>query len=334
MKRTMTAAVAALTVSVLAGCGSSASSVAPAPSSHPTGTHSASATSRSASAAPTPTAKVTTVSDSQRWQHSLCSKLHVSDVARAVGGIPKKQNKSVHSEIGYLTTDYCQFDLVTSSPDNTGVSYGTSARTWSVADWEQLKKNSLQGATTLKSVKLGAHGAMVDGNIGWVLVGNRILSVLAPYKAPERQVTALMKLALPEVTSVQPLPALLGLPECGKANAQAAAVIGGPATVRRDEKIDGLRGPVVMCGWATRGGSVSIEGQDGFSTSAQTVRQEATRVKSAQPVNGLGAAAVYFPDNAELHVATKGYKIILNSSGTHTNKKRLVALAHAVLDNY
>lgn len=348
MKRAMTAAVAALAVSGLAACGSSGGSAGSTPSgtvgAPPASTSSRSTasptppstTATTSSPAPTPTATVTSVSDTYKWTHSLCSKLDVDDVAKIVEGVPKKQAKLVHTEVGFLTTDNCQFDLITSSEYGNAVDYGVSARTWTVADWQRLKTNSLRGDDTLKSVKLGAHGALVDDMSGWVLVGNRIVTVLGPFKATTTaRAIALLKLAIPKAAAVKPLPALLGRPECAKANAEAAAVIGGPATVRRDDISEGGQGDKwPACGWATRGGSVSLFAQYTGSPAIDQIDRRVRQVEDAQRVKGLGVAAVYFPSAAELHVATEKYLVTIDSSGTHTDKKRLVALARAVLSNY
>lgn len=274
------------------------------------------------------------VSDSFKWSQSICTKLDVNAVAKILKALPKKQGKLVNTDVGYLTTDSCQFDLITSSEYGNAASFGISAHTWTVAAWQQLMKNSLEGDDTLKSVKLGAHGALVDDTgMGYVLVGDRILSVLGPFKATTgAQVIALLKLAMPKVPSVKPLPALIGLPECGKANDEAAAIIGGPAIIRRDQNID--HGTVVLCGWSSREGSVSVEARGGYDNAAKQVKDEATRVPKAQIVKGVGTAAVYFPDNYQLDVATKEHKLTIDSSGSHTNKQRLIALAKVLVADY
>lgn len=341
MKRTITIAAAALTVGSLAACGSSGSAARSTGSTSTTQARSTAtttkspvaATSKSPSPKPTPTVTPTMVSDKFKWSQSICTKLDVNAVAKVVKGLPKKQAELAHSEVGFLTTDNCQFDLVTSSEYGDSASYGLSARTWTVADWAALKRNSLQGDDTMKAVKLGAHGAMVDNNgSGWVLVGNRILTVMGPFKATTAaQATSLLKLAMPKVAAVKPLPALIGLPVCGKANDEAAAVIGGQASVRRDQNID--HGSVVLCAWSVRGGSVSVENRGAFEGATKQVKGEAPRVPKAQTVKGLGTAAVYFPDSGELHVATKDHKISINSSGAHSNKKRLIALAKVLVSD-
>lgn len=257
-------------------------------------------------------------------------------MAKAVNGVASgAQTKLVTSDLGYLTMDRCQLAVVTSSDYGSAVSYALSTSTWTVAQWEELKKTSLKGDAATHLAKIGAHGALVTKNMGWVLVGDRIVNVLGLYDGTAAQVTALLKLAVPKVASVQPWPDMLGLPACGTANAEAATVLGGPATVRRDEKDEGGADRAVpYCGWATHGAAVSVSAQSGIADPIKRVHEDAARRKKGEKVKGLGAAAVYFPSSATLEIATKKNKVTVEAWGERPTKEALVALGKAVLPNY
>lgn len=338
MKRTMTIAVAAVAVSGLAACGSSGGAAVSTPTHTPSSpaasTHSTTraihtnAGSPASSTSPTPTAKATMVSDSFKWSHSLCSKIGVNKVAKVVKAeVVVPQTKVVTSDVGYVTFDSCQYALQGATEYGGHASYGISADTWTEAEWDEQLRLDLKDNDTDKAIKIGSHKGMAGKVSGYVLVGNRIVQAVGSTESTREQIVSLLKLAVPQVPSVKPWPALLGKSACAKGNAAAASVIGGPATIRRDDSNGS-----VICGWAVHQASASIYGMQ-VDNAATAINDEAGRVPKSEKIKGLGEAAVYFP-NGELHVATKKSEVTVNGTGEHVTKDKLVALAKAMLPSY
>ncbi|WP_446666383.1 hypothetical protein [Flexivirga sp. B27] len=341
MKRTMTIAVAAVAVSGLAACGSSGgvavstpthTSGSPAVSTHSTTraihTNAGSPTPSTSSTSPTPTATATMVSDSFKWSHSLCSRIDVNKVAKVVKAeVVVPQTKVVTSDVGYVTFDSCQYALQGETQYSGHASYGISADTWTEAEWDEQLRLDLKDNETDKAIKIGSHKGMADKVSGYVLVGNRLVEAVGNTETTREQIVALLKLAVPQASSVKPWPALLGKSECAKGNAAAASAIGGPATIRRDD----TNGSVI-CGWAVHQASASIYGMP-MDDAAKAIKDEAGRVPKSEKIKGLGEAAVYFP-NGELHVATKKSEVTVDGTGEHVTKAKLVALAKAMLPSY
>ncbi|HWC22951.1 MAG TPA: hypothetical protein VG502_11675 [Flexivirga sp.] len=337
MNRTLATTAAVFTAMSLAACGSSGSSAAGGSTSSTATTTASTATTTSGTShatpassatSPTPTPQLTTASTAQKWASSLCSKIDVNKVAKVVDSqvvVPQKQVTS--SDVGYVTFDTCQYALQGADRWAGQASYGISADTWTTAEWDAQLHHDLTDNDTDKAVTVGGHHGMASKVTGYLLVGNRVVQVVGGTGSTREQMVGLLKLAVPAAPSVKPWPALLGVPQCNKGNAAAAAAIGGPATIRRDDADGSL-----MCGWAAHRASVSVYGMPA-EDSATMVTDEAARVPKSQKIKGLGLAAVYFP-NGELHVATKKSKVTVTGTGEHVTKGKLVALTKVMLADF
>ncbi|WP_446666479.1 hypothetical protein [Flexivirga sp. B27] len=335
MRRVLAVTAAAVTALGLAACDWPGSTSAHAPStSSSTGSSISSSTS-----ATVPRGSPPPVTQSQRWDVSVCSKLDPAKVAKAAGDdvTPRLVHKRMVSVVGVPTFDVCTVALQRGAEKSSyDIGFGVSVANWGVSQWSAKVRGGAEAA------ELQGHDLLITrsatGTRYEVLIGAKVLTVFGPPGQTRQQVTAELKLAIPFVRQAYAARLAITVPACGRADAAAADALGRAAMVRRDSGTGGD----LTCGWSTETAYVRTYADSGPADWPIVVKAILKRRPTSERVFGVGADAVYTPptsaERPTIRVATKQRLVYIEGSakrdGKQVDKAALVAVAKAIIGSY
>ncbi|MFC0627595.1 hypothetical protein [Kribbella deserti] len=235
-------AVAALVLVVpLAGCGSgneAGPTPTPSPSAAVTPSESPSGTPSETPSAPT--AKVADTLCVRIDQTLVQRTLDVSSVAI--------QTKPLPAELGLPTYDVCELQLGTGTPGG-NLRIGVSVRPAKLTDLAASRAtyNATRGSAEVAKDVIAGDGGFGTSRFVVVLDENRLVKVSGPAAKIEKY-AALAAATLQNLPGLPEPEPLVARTECERGSSEAAAVLGAPASFRRDGETP--TGDLI-CGWGT-----------------------------------------------------------------------------------
>ena len=247
------------------------------------------ATKRSAPTSPTASATPTPLTEDEAWAASLCGQVDVAAVAKAMDA--EVFRGSIRpGPVGIPTYDTCSL-VVGSEEAGSDLDLAVSATAVTDADWAAIKKyeqDTTGRYSEIEPIDVGDEGYFRAPSVAVARVGDRVVRASfrgEPVSAEE--MSGVLAAAVPTVPAIEVGPAVVALPGCSEADAEAAAVLGADATLRRDGQGDD--GP--FCGWATSTAAVSVSAAkiDGGPSLKDDIA-----AFGGEEVAGLGTEAAYF----------------------------------------
>jgi len=270
------------------------------------------------------------------WKQSLCAGIDPIELAAVFDQSVAGRGAAGMSSVGIPSYDSCTIS-VGAEGDGIAATFSWSVEPVDAAAWaaiEQHARNDVGRYTELEPIDLG-KGGYAYTNTAVAHLGNR--AVRLTFDAPTAsagQLREALALAEPAVADLPDAPAKRALEPCTAFDAQAEAVMGAPATIRRDYVDPGTE--LVSCGWATPTAAVSVSAS--HVDEAQQQLERSIQEFSAEKIDDLGVVAGYFggEDGRSVQLVTE--------SGTFVqvgvpallpgDRDDLLALAEAVAPTY
>ncbi|NYG60702.1 hypothetical protein BJ980_003625 [Nocardioides daedukensis] len=312
MKRILASLAAATTLVLVAGCGND-SGGEPAP--------------KSSESSP--------MAEEPQGPLSLCEEIDGQAVAELFGRGGAFGVTTGTYSMGLPSFDSCTFMVGESKGAGIGMTYSWSIETVDEARWAAIRKH--QQETNGRYTKIEDLAVGEDGftylNTAVAKVGDRAIMVNFPsHGADPAALAKALELAAPVVPKLVPPAPERTLDACSAADAEADAVLGGEATIRRGREGDyGL-----SCGWATPDVAVSVSAT-GIKDAEQTMRDD-MEMFGGEEVPDLGTFAYYTGgvDGLSLSfLAAPDLKVAVSvPAGMKAGKADLIALATKLAPNY
>jgi hypothetical protein len=264
--------VAVVTLTLVAACG---------------GSQGTDDTTKESSAPPKPTAQT----PEQLLEASVCGQVDGEKVAAALdreGVVDVGVSPALLGIPSYDTCTITVGDGDAASP----VTFGWSIEPVSADEWDTIVKHekATNGRyTEIEEIDVADGGYFRIPAVGVALVGDRVVRVSsAGGEATAEEVTKLLELVVPVAPKLEDAPLIQTLPACEAADAEAEAVLGAKATIRRDQ-LDGSGKPT--CGWATPTAAVTVS--SGRPVEGESI-QDRIDMFGGKAVPGLGKEAGFF----------------------------------------
>lgn len=285
---------------------------------------------------PAPTSPVPSAEADDAWTQSLCADIDADELAAVFGQDVARRALAGMSSVGIPSYDSCSF-VIGSADEGTAATFSWSVESIADDDWDAIARYARDNHgryTEIEPVDVGEAG-YAYANTVVAHVGDRAVRLVvdAP-TATQGQLGEALGLAEPGVAELPDPEPVRTLDDCAAVDAEAEAVLGASATIRRDYVDPGT--DLVNCGWATRTAAVSVSVTRIDEAGSQL--EQSIREFDAEKLDDLGVVAGYFggEDGRSVQLVTESGTFVQVSVPALLPGERdaLIALAAAIAPTY